>query len=96
LLKDHPLGPHYEVGWRFVRNAWGYGYASESARAALAHAVDRIGQHEILSYTSPDNKKSRAVMERLNLVRAPARDFVTMTARGEPWQGLVWIVPNRP
>ncbi|MBR0798267.1 GNAT family N-acetyltransferase [Bradyrhizobium jicamae] len=92
---DHPLGAHFEVGWRFVRLAWGQGYATESARAALLHAVDRIGMREILSYASPDNKRSQAVMARLNLIRDPARDFVTLTSRGEAWRGLVWVVPSR-
>jgi RimJ/RimL family protein N-acetyltransferase len=92
--KDHPLGAHYEVGWRFTRAAWGHGYATESARAALRHAVDQIGLREILSYTSPDNERSQAVMARLNLARDPARDFVTPRSSGEPWQGMVWVVPS--
>ncbi|HEX7921215.1 MAG TPA: GNAT family N-acetyltransferase [Bradyrhizobium sp.] len=33
------------------------------------------------------------VMPRLNLRRDPARDFTTLTLRGEPWRGLVWVVP---
>ena len=95
LSKDHPLGAHFEVGWRFVRHAWRHGYATESAKAALRHAFHQVGLGEILSYTSPDNERSRAVMARLNLVRDPARDFTTRTPSGEPWQGLVWVVPSQ-
>jgi RimJ/RimL family protein N-acetyltransferase len=95
LSKDHPLGAHFEVGWRFVRNAWGHGYATESADAALRHAVHQVGLSEIISYTGPDNRRSQAVMAKLNLVRDPARDFVTLTQRGEQWQGLVWVVSSR-
>jgi len=95
LSKDHPLGEHFEVGWRFVRNAWGHGYATESAKAALRHAVHEVGLREILSYTSPHNVRSQAVMAKLNLFRDPARDFMMLTPSGEQWQGLVWVVPSR-
>jgi RimJ/RimL family protein N-acetyltransferase len=95
LSKDHPLGAHFEAGWRFVRDAWGHGYATESAKAALRHAVHETGLSEIISYTSLDNERSRAVMARLHLVRDPARDFVMLTPSGEQWQGLVWVAPSR-
>lgn len=91
---EHPLGAHVEVGWRFVRQAWGQGYASESARAAIAHAVREFGLTDILSYTGPDNLRSQAVMAQLGLARDPARDFTIANARGEPWRGLVWVVPE--
>lgn len=90
---DHPLGAHFEIGWRFTRTAWGHGYATESARAALRHAVRDRGLREIVSYTSPDNLRSQSVMAKLNLRRDPARDFTTLTSRGEPWCGMVWVVP---
>jgi len=93
LSKDHPLGAHFEVGWRFVRAAWGYGYATESAKAALHHAIRDVGLSEIMSYTSPDNRRSQAVMARLNLIRDPSRDFTLQTSTGQQWQGLVWVVP---
>ncbi|HAQ80547.1 GNAT family N-acetyltransferase [Bradyrhizobium viridifuturi] len=92
--REHPLGAHVEIGWRFARNAWGHGYATESARAALLHAIDDVGLRGIVSYTSADNARSQAVMARLDLVRDPARDFTTLSARGAPWRGLVWVVPT--
>jgi RimJ/RimL family protein N-acetyltransferase len=93
FYEDHPLGVHYELGWRLVRDAWGNGYATESARAALRHAVHEVGLGEIFSYTSPENIRSQAVMARLNLIRDSARDFIVPTESGEQWQGLVWAVP---
>ncbi|MBR1309450.1 GNAT family N-acetyltransferase [Bradyrhizobium sp. AUGA SZCCT0051] len=94
LSGDHPLGAHFEIGWRFTRRAWGHGYATESASAALRHAIHDAGLREIVSFTGPDNARSQAVMARLKLLRAPARDFTTLTPRGEPWRGLVWTVPS--
>ena len=93
MSKDHPLGAHFEVGWRLVRAAWGYGYATESAKAALHHAIRDVGLREIISYTSLDNRRSQAVMARLNLLRDPSRDFTLQTRTGQPWRGLVWLVP---
>ena len=93
LSKDHPLGAHFEVGWRFVRAAWGYGYATESAKAALHHALHEVGLSEIVSYTSPDNRRSQAVMARLYLIRDRSRDFTLPTSTAQQWQGLVWVVP---
>jgi Acetyltransferase (GNAT) domain len=83
------------LGWRLVRNAWGHGYATESAKAALRHAVHKVGLSEILSYTSPDNERSQAVMVKLNFVREPARDFMMPSPSAERWQGLIWVVPSR-
>ena len=92
---DHPLGPHHEIGWRLVRAAWGGGYATEAARAALDDALTRAGLREVLAYTAPDNHRSQAVMTRLGLKRDPSRDFNTDTQRLGRWQGLVWAMGVR-
>ena len=87
----HPLGAHFQVGWRLARDAWGKGYASEAAQAALNDIFARTGLNEILSYTAPDNKRSQAVMERLKLEREPSLDFTEATGNVGVWHGLVWV-----
>ena len=86
----HPMGEHFEVGWRLVRTAWGHGYASEASKAALEDAFSRVQLPEVLAYTSPENTRSQAVMRRLGLKRDPSRDFVAKYPKGE-WYGLVWV-----
>ena len=88
---EHPLGSHFEVGWRLVRRAWDKGYATESARAALDDAFQRVGPGEIVSYTSADNSRSQAVMARLGLLRDTQRDFTAEYEDVGRWQGLVWV-----
>jgi RimJ/RimL family protein N-acetyltransferase len=91
LHPDHPLGPHFEIGWRFIRRAWGHGYATESAKAALEDAPRRAAIKEIVSYTSADNLRSQAVMSRLRFKREPTRDFVAKYEGTGSWHGLVWL-----
>ena len=93
---EHPLGPHEEIGWRLNRHAWGHGYATEAARAALDDAFTRVGLKEVVAYTSPDNVQSRAVMARLNLRRDITRDFTVDNDRVGTWRGLVWVARPPP
>ena len=82
----HPLGTHFDIGWRIVRNAWGQGFATEAARAALHDAFVRAGLREVLACTAPDNLRSRAVMKRLGLARDPLRDFTTHSDETGDWK----------
>ena len=87
----HPLGSHSEIGWRLVRRAWGHGYATEAARAALNDAFTRVGLAEVIAYTAFDNLRSQAVMGRLQLRRDPSRDFTADYDTIKGWRGLVWV-----
>lgn len=71
-----PYLPVPEIGWRFARVAWGHGYATEAAQAALGWGFDRFDLPEIVSVTTVANARSRAVMERLGMHRDPADDFL--------------------
>lgn len=93
-VTDHPLGSHYEVGWRFRRDAWGRGLATEATRRALSHAWAVLNTAEIFSYTAADNQRSQMVMRRLELKRDTTRDFTAMYPTGN-WMGLVWLA-ERP
>lgn len=89
--EDHVLGQHYEIGWRLNRDAWGKGYATEAASAALIDFFNRVKVEEVLSYTAPDNLRSQAVMTRLGLTRDAERDFEAHYDGYGKWRGLVWV-----
>jgi ribosomal-protein-alanine N-acetyltransferase len=57
------------------RSAWGKGYATEAAAAALDFGFEEAGLTEIVSFTTVSNARSRAVMERIGMTHDPADDF---------------------
>jgi RimJ/RimL family protein N-acetyltransferase len=67
--------PCIEVGWRLAFDFWGNGYATEGARAALTFGFDALGLNEIVSFTVPNNQRSRRVMEKLGMIHNPHDDF---------------------
>lgn len=64
---DLPCSPSLEVGWRFARGAWGRGYATEAAAAAILDGRER-GVGEVVSFTAATNTRSARVMQRLGMV----------------------------
>ena len=79
-----PPAPCIEIGWRLARTAWGKGYATEAARAVLAHGF-ALGLDEILAFTVPANIRSRRVMDRLGLRHDPEGAFDhPLIAAGDP------------
>lgn len=72
---EAPFTPCVEIGWRLARAYWGYGYATEAARAAMAFGFDELRLDQIVSFTVPGNIRSRRVMEKLGMTRDPGDDF---------------------
>jgi RimJ/RimL family protein N-acetyltransferase len=72
---EAPFMPAVEIGWRLNKPFWGKGYATEAARAAIDDGFGRLGLREIVSFTSPDNTRSIAVMERVGMTHDPTDDF---------------------
>ena len=62
----HPDGwPGDEVGWGMAREAWGRGYASEAAAAAVEWAFEVLGWTEVIHCIDAGNTASERVAERL-------------------------------
>jgi RimJ/RimL family protein N-acetyltransferase len=72
---DMPFAPGVEAAWRMARHAWGAGYATEAARAAINDGFARCGLAEILAVTARTNLRSQALMRRLGFTPQPWRDF---------------------
>jgi len=59
--------PALEVGWRLARRAWGHGFATEAASAALARGLEVTDS--VVSTTALTNVRSQRVMQRLGMRR---------------------------
>ncbi len=70
-----PNGPSAEIGWRFLPESWGKGYATEMANAVLQYGFEQLRLPEILSFAVVGNKKSFAVMQRIGMHRFAKGDF---------------------
>lgn len=74
------IGPLYPEGWPEPEIAWhlwhdadeGKGYATEAARAALAHAFRDLGWTTAVSYIAETNAASAGVARKLGAVIDPA------------------------
>lgn len=66
--------PGLEIGWALARAAWGSGYATEAARAAMRWAFTVLEAPRLISVIHPDNAPSIHVAERLGL--RPLREQV--------------------
>jgi RimJ/RimL family protein N-acetyltransferase len=76
-LEMEPQFPQgtFETGWRFAARHWGKGYATESAKAAIADGFLNHGLSDFVAIAVKTNHRSIAVMERIGMVRDPDGDF---------------------
>jgi len=89
--------PATEIGWRLRRDAWGQGYATEAARAALVVAFEDLELDEVVSFTATTNTASQAVMRRIGMATDPAEDFEhPNVAEGSPLRRHVLYRLRRP
>jgi RimJ/RimL family protein N-acetyltransferase len=56
-----------DIGFAFLEQFWGRGYAFEAASATLDYARDTVGLKRIVAITALDNTSSIALLEKLGL-----------------------------
>jgi RimJ/RimL family protein N-acetyltransferase len=67
--------PCVEIGWRLQHEYWRQGLATEGARAVAHHAFNDLRLPALVSFTVPQNLRSRRIMEKLLMTYDPADDF---------------------
>lgn len=65
-----PINNHinfYEVGYRLIQKYWGKGYATESTKASLSYAFEKLHANEVYGITNVENLQSKKVLEKCGL-----------------------------
>jgi RimJ/RimL family protein N-acetyltransferase len=71
-----------DLGFRFFRDYWFRGYATEAARTALAAGFQRFGLDRIIGRTMRENLASTSVLNKLGMrFREVSED-----------RGLLWLI----
>jgi RimJ/RimL family protein N-acetyltransferase len=66
-LIKRPTLRDVDVGFAFLREHWGNGYATESTRAMLEYGREQLGIRRIVAIAHPANAASRRVLERVGM-----------------------------
>jgi RimJ/RimL family protein N-acetyltransferase len=66
LLRRETL-PATDIGYAYLPQYWGQGYAYEAAAAVLAHARDTLQLPRLMGIVSPGNTASRQLLGKLGL-----------------------------
>jgi [ribosomal protein S5]-alanine N-acetyltransferase len=66
LLKRETL-PDADIGYAYLPEHWGKGYALEAAAATLRHAAEKFGLRRVIAVVSQGNAGSIRVLEKIGM-----------------------------
>lgn len=87
---DLPFTPCVEIGWQFIPEFWGNGYATEAAGAFLKRGFEHHKLSEIVSFAVHNNFASIAVMEKIGMKKDVGGGFDHPAVK----QGYEHLNPN--
>jgi RimJ/RimL family protein N-acetyltransferase len=78
----YPEGwPDIELAWALAPAAWGHGFATEAARAAMDYGFGTLGLERLTSNIDPENEPSQRVAQRLGETKGPRVHLVWSSDR---------------
>lgn len=66
-LKNRPERNEIDLGYRFLKTAWGKGYATEAAFACIKYGFEKLNLQRIIGRAMPDNIGSLRVLEKCGM-----------------------------
>ena len=66
-LKYRPELDEIDLGYRFMKQAWGKGYATEAAMASIKYGFEQLGMKRIVGRAMPGNIASIKVLEKCGM-----------------------------
>jgi ribosomal-protein-alanine N-acetyltransferase len=66
-LKMRPGINEIDLGYRFIKDSWGKGYATEAAAASLRYGFEKLGIKRIVGRALPGNLASVRVLEKCGM-----------------------------
>jgi len=78
LIKRDVLA-HVDIGYAFLPDYCGHGYAFEAAQATMKYAHENLGLPKLAAITSPENRSSNKLLKKLGFV---LEEMITLTLSG--------------
>lgn len=67
-MKNRPERNEIDLGYRFMKKAWGKGYATEAAYACIKYGFEKLNLNHIVGRAMPDNVGSLKVLEKCGMI----------------------------
>ena len=72
-LKYTPELDEYDIGYRFMQKHWGFGYATESAKACIRYGFEHLNIKTIVGRAMTENVNSINVLKKLGMTYLETR-----------------------
>lgn len=87
-LKYTPESDEYDIGFRFFKEHWNIGYATESATACIDYGFNTLYIPKIIGRAVKANTASVKVLEKIGLTFLETKDFHGM-------EGVIYTIENQ-